>query len=72
LRESDWRGQVDLHVCDNWEYIGTARSADELAALCENRTERPFDVEVYHTLARHLEGQRRLDWIDLSPAASGR
>jgi DNA polymerase-3 subunit epsilon len=76
LRERDWRGETDLHVCDNWVYLGTARNDEELAALCggdaaeggaaPSRTDAPpFDADVYRILARHFAKNPKLDWIDL-------
>jgi DNA polymerase III subunit epsilon len=80
LRERDWRGDTDLHVCDNWVYLGTARSDEELAALCGgDATEcrdaaefgdpgmaaRTFDPDVYRILSRHFAKTPKLDWIDL-------
>jgi DNA polymerase-3 subunit epsilon len=75
LRERDWRGDTDLHVCDNWVYLGTARSDEELAdlsggggaggAVGASAVMPDFDPDVYRILTRHFAKNPKLDWIDL-------
>jgi DNA polymerase-3 subunit epsilon len=69
LRERDSMGGCDLHVVDNWSYLGTARSDDELQGLCECAPPLRFDPDVYRILARHFTGKPDLDWIDLQRPA---
>ena len=52
IRESDWRGQVDLHVFDTWRYLGTVHEEGELGGLADRET--PFDLDVYRLLTRYL------------------
>jgi DNA polymerase-3 subunit epsilon len=68
LREQDGNGGADLHVCDAWSYIGTARSAAELEDLRAAPTPH-FDVDVYRILARYLAQAGKLDWHDLQAGA---
>lgn len=56
--------QHDLHVLDQWRYLGTARSEDELAARARQAAP-PFDMNVYRMLVRYFAKNTRLDWLDL-------
>lgn len=72
LRETDaHRGVSEIHVLDEWRYLGSARTDDELAALLEQRNLPLFDVDQYRLLNRHLADTRRTsELIDLvRPAA---
>ncbi len=47
--------RTDVHVVDNWCYLGTARSDDELQSLLEHAPARPaFDIDTYKILNRAL------------------
>jgi DNA polymerase-3 subunit epsilon len=65
LRERNWRDETELHVCDGWAYLGTARNDEELQSLqCQCRPH-GVDPDVYRILARQLAAKPQLDWIDL-------
>ncbi len=68
LREADpHRALSEVHVLDQWRYVGSARTDDELAALLEERELPLFDVDHYRVLNRHLIQMRRpLPVIDLT------
>jgi len=68
LREADpYRTMSEIHVLDEWRYLGSARTDDELAALLEQRDLPPFDVDQYRLLKRHLADTRReSELIDLA------
>jgi DNA polymerase-3 subunit epsilon len=72
LRERDPRGgdpqfgrSTDLHVVEQWSYLGTARTEEELAALSANDARPAFDVDVYRILMRYLASNPKLDWHEL-------
>ncbi len=47
--------RTDIHVVDNWCYLGTAHSEDELHDLLEHAPARPaFDLDTYKILHRAL------------------
>jgi DNA polymerase-3 subunit epsilon len=58
-------GRDDYHVLENWAYLGTARSDEELADLAGRRTAAAFDADVYRILVRFLAKTPRLEWRDL-------
>ena len=66
---SEFMRGTDLHVVDQWTYLGTARSAEELEALGAKQSDAAFDVDVYRILIRYLAGHPALDWIDLRGSA---
>lgn len=49
----------DLHVIDAWCYLGTARSAEELAAL-RGQPRPAFDRDIYQVLRKHLAAMNPL------------
>jgi DNA polymerase-3 subunit epsilon len=55
----------EFHVLDHWTYLGTARCADDLAALATQRAGSAFDVDVYKILLRYLSNHPKLEWHDL-------
>jgi len=61
----DGAPNVDLHVIDQWTYLGTARSEEELAALAAADAPCDFDVDVYRILVRYFSNHPRLDWLNL-------
>jgi len=67
LRERDSCGGADLHVCEDWAYLGTARSDEDLAVLCAADLPLRFDADVYRILVRHV-ADPKLDWHDLRAA----
>ena len=48
IREGD-----EAHLIDNWRYLGTARSDEELHALLDAGRPR-FDRDTYKILAKHM------------------
>jgi DNA polymerase-3 subunit epsilon len=62
---ADHAAGADLHVLDQWTYLGTARSEEELAALAAAQAPCAFDVDVYRILVRYFSNHPRLDWLDL-------
>lgn len=69
LVEKGSDGSTDVHVVDNWCYLGTARSEDMLWSLLEQVPARPaFDVDTYKILSRAL-ARRQLPVRILSAGA---
>ena len=68
LREADvYRGVSEIHVLDQWRYLGSARTETELAELLEQRELPPFDIDHYRLLTRHLSRARHaLPIVDLT------
>ena len=68
LREADaYRGVSEIHVLDQWRYLGSARTETELAELLEQRELPPFDIDHYRLLTRHLSRARHtLPLVDLA------
>ncbi len=65
LRERGAGDLVEYHVCEDWAYLGSARSGEELAEFAAPEAARRFDADVYRILARHVGGHARVDWVDL-------
>jgi DNA polymerase-3 subunit epsilon len=72
LRERDPRGanpgftrSAELHLMDQWAYLGTARTEEELAELSAKEARPAFDVDVYRILMRYFASHPKLDWHDL-------
>ena len=63
LRERGPR--LDLHVLDQWTYLGTARTEEELAALGTKDPRAAFDIDVYRVLVRYFAKNPRVDWLDI-------
>ena len=59
------RERSDLHVVDQWQFLGTARSENELHALLES-CPREFDKRIHRVLARTLSRLPRNKVIDLA------
>ena len=53
IRERDWRGHEEIHVFDQWCYLGCATSAIELAEF-QGRPGQ-FDADVYRLLAAFFD-----------------
>ena len=68
LREANaFSGVSEIHVLDQWRYLGSARTETELADLLEQRALPPFDIDHYRLLTRHLSrGSRLLPLVDLA------
>lgn len=48
-------GRTDLHLFDQWCYLGTAHSDDELTELLQDQPTPPrFDLETYRLALKHL------------------
>ncbi len=59
--------RTDIHVVNNWCYLGTARSEDQLWSLLEQSPARPaFDLDTYKILSRAL-GRKDLKIRPLGP-----
>ena len=52
LVESDWRGQQDFHVLDQWRYLGTVQDSTDAVSL-EGKSVL-FDVDIFRLLRRVL------------------
>ncbi|HEV7611666.1 MAG TPA: exonuclease domain-containing protein [Steroidobacteraceae bacterium] len=61
----EWMLNTDLHVLDQWAYLGTARTDEELATLGASGSSSAFDVDVYRILARYFAKNPKLDWVDM-------
>lgn len=60
--------RTDIHVVNNWCYLGTARSEDALWSLLDQLPSRPaFDLDTYKILSRALT-RKDLTIRPLSPA----
>ena len=59
LMEDNGNGRTDLHLVNNWCYLGTARSDDHLWQLLEEAPQRPaFDIDTYKILSKALLNKR--------------
>ena len=65
MRGADGSRDADVHVLENWSYLGTARSEDELSALTAAAAPAGFDVDVYRILVRYFSTHPQLHWRDL-------
>ena len=72
LRETDpGRALDEVHVFDQWRYLGSARTDTELAELVEQCELPVFDVDHYRLLMRHLSHARHaLPAVDLGQAGT--
>lgn len=65
IRERDWRGMEEIHVFDDWRYLGSASSdvACDDMALAQDA---PFDPDFYRILCRLLDRPpRRAQLVEL-------
>jgi DNA polymerase-3 subunit epsilon len=62
---SDGTRGAEFHVLDQWMYLGSARSEEDLAALGATHSSPAFDVDVYKILQRYFSNHSKLDWLDL-------
>lgn len=51
IRESNGEGLEQVHVIDDWRHLGTIEEGD---AMPQRRELQPFNIDVYHILARYL------------------
>ncbi len=65
------RERSDLHVVDQWQFLGTASSESEVHELLETRR-RDFDQRVYNLLNRALSRLPRRKIVDLVQYAPAR
>ena len=63
VAERDWRGQQDLHVLDDWRYLGTVRDAADADGLDADAVS--FDPDVYRILKRFLAAPAHARVIEL-------
>lgn len=66
IRERGWGGHTDIHVFDEWCYLGTAVSRSQLWDMLEPGGERLFDPDCYKILDRFLRAGKNLDVLDLT------
>ena len=66
IRERGWGGGNDIHVFDEWCYLGTAASASQLWDMLEPGREKEFDPDCYKILDRFLRAGKDLDVLDLT------
>jgi DNA polymerase-3 subunit epsilon len=58
VEEDAAREATEVHVVNQWCYVGTARSQDEVPALVEAARRPRFDLDQYRILQRHLAAER--------------
>jgi DNA polymerase-3 subunit epsilon len=58
VEEDAAREATELHVVNQWCYVGTARSEDAVPALVEAARRPRFDLDQYKLLQRHLTTRR--------------
>jgi len=58
VEEDAAREATEVHVVNQWCYVGTARSQDEVPALVEAARRPRFDLDQYKILQRHLAAKR--------------
>ena len=65
IRETDAIGaHTDIHVIDQWCYLGTARSDEELNQIREHAGQPVFDADTYKLLSKHLKQLKPGDLIE--------
>ena len=56
LIEDSGNGKTDVHLVNNWCYLGTAQSEDQVWQLLEEAPHRPaFDIDTYKILSKALQ-----------------
>lgn len=64
-------GRTDLHVVENWCYLGTARCDPDMQFMLEERHEPSFDIDSYRLFTKFLASARLgIDVIDLATAGA--
>ena len=64
LRERAPHGD-EVHLLDQWTYLGSARSDAEFDELAGTRHAPAFDIDVYKILVRYFSNHGKLDWRDV-------
>lgn len=64
LREHASHGD-EVHLLDQWAYLGSARSDEEFEALAIASATPVFDIDVYKILVRYFSHHSKLDWRDV-------
>jgi DNA polymerase III subunit epsilon len=64
---ADGTRAAEFHVLDQWMYLGSAQSEEELAEFRSRHAYAAFDVNVYKILLRYFANHPKLDWHDLRP-----
>jgi DNA polymerase III subunit epsilon len=59
---ADGSREADIHVLENWSYLGTARSEDELNTLSAAPSPVGFEVDVYRILMRYFSSHPQMRW----------
>ncbi len=60
IREQEFfSDDTDIHVFDQWCYLGTAKDEAELQDLLSPDKERIFDIDMYRVLKRHLSKTKK-------------
>lgn len=72
VRETAANGESsELHVLDQWCFLGTVRSENELHELQDSAPRPRFDLDTYKILTRFLlNGKKRSEIIPLTPPAA--
>jgi len=69
LEEDAGREAVELHVVDQWCYLGTAKSEADVPELLEGARRLRFDPDQYRILSKHLvSGRARVVELARAPA----
>jgi DNA polymerase-3 subunit epsilon len=67
IREQDASSSAaDLHVFENWRYVGTADDEASLAALLDTTSVPPFDADIFKLLTKYLGAATNLQVHPLS------
>ena len=64
LREHASHGD-EVHLLDQWAYLGSAQSDEEFETLAIAGTAPVFDVDVYKILVKYFTHHTKLDWRDV-------
>jgi DNA polymerase III subunit epsilon len=60
IHEADpFRALIEVHLLNQWRYLGSARTEPELEALLDDHDLPPFDIDQYRLLSRYLNDKRR-------------
>lgn len=67
IREHDKiRGRQEIHVFENWRWLGSAENEQEIESVFERRGRQGFDLDIYRILRAWLErNSKRGDIINL-------
>ncbi len=64
--QSVYKNWIDIHIFENWCYLGTAHDETELnqISLFENE-EKMFDLDTYKILLKYLKGKKHIDIVQI-------